>query len=201
MVTTVYIVRHAHARGNEERFFQGCLDTDLSKKGEEQLLELSKRFSKISLDKIFSSDLLRAKKTAQAVKTGAGFKGEILFLKELREMSFGSLEGVSIDSFYKDSQFEEKSKLWDNQPESFSCENGETMEEVFLRMKSAFLDILNQNKGKSLAIVSHGCSIRNLCAFLLGGDISFLKSTPWVHHADFATFKIDENGNVFLSFC
>lgn len=201
MVTRVYLIRHAHAEGNEKRFFQGCLDTDLSEKGNSQLLELSQKFNGIKLDAIFSSDLLRAKKTAEATAKGAGFKGEISFLKELREMSFGSLEGTLIADFYGNPDHKKESDLWDNCPEKFFCQGGETMEEVFERVTSSLTSIISNNIGKNIAIVSHGCALRNICAFLLGGKIEFLKFTPWIKHANFAYFEIDEIGNVILKFC
>ena len=74
MVTKIYLVRHAHAKGNEERFLQGCLDTPLSSKGKSQLEDLKIKFKGRAIDKIYSSDLERARLTAMAIKSGSNFK-------------------------------------------------------------------------------------------------------------------------------
>ena len=59
-LTKIYFVRHCEATGNLNRTFQGSTNTDITDLGAKQLEKLSERFKEISLDKIYSSPLLRA---------------------------------------------------------------------------------------------------------------------------------------------
>ena len=193
MVTKIYLVRHAHAKGNEERFLQGCLDTPLSSKGKSQLEDLKIKFKGRAIDKIYSSDLERARLTAMAIKSVSNFNEEIILKKELREMFFGSLEGEKISRFY--GEFKALSDVWDNNPKEFASPKGESMREVYDRLGLALDEIVSQNKGKTIAIVSHGCAIRNICARFLGG-IGYLGITPWVKHSGYAVLTLDENNSI-----
>ena len=63
-MTKIYVVRHCEALGNVMRIFQGSTDLDISELGAKQLEFLRKRFKNIELDRVISSPLLRARKTA-----------------------------------------------------------------------------------------------------------------------------------------
>ena len=67
-MTRVYIVRHCEAEGNNKRLFQGLTDCDITEMGQKQLDLLCERFSEIHLDKVYTSPLIRARKTAEAVR-------------------------------------------------------------------------------------------------------------------------------------
>lgn len=69
-MTEIYIVRHAEAEGNTNRMFQGSVDTNISENGEKQLERLMKRALDFDVDKIYSSPLKRAQKTAEAFRAG-----------------------------------------------------------------------------------------------------------------------------------
>ena len=66
-MTEIYMVRHCEAIGNVKRLFQGSSDFDISETGEKQLEYLKTRFKDIPIDKVYTSPLIRAKKTALAV--------------------------------------------------------------------------------------------------------------------------------------
>ena len=67
MVTTLYIIRHCQSAGNLTGRFQGRFDAPVSEAGEKQLDLLSLRFRNEHLDAIYSSPLIRAYRTAEAV--------------------------------------------------------------------------------------------------------------------------------------
>ena len=67
MVTTVIIVRHCQSMGNTEGRFQGRFDADVTPVGEQQMELLSLRFRNEKLDALYTSPLLRARRTAEAV--------------------------------------------------------------------------------------------------------------------------------------
>ena len=63
----IYIIRHGETYGNLNG--DGFSETDLTPKGEEQARLLGERFKDKKLDKIYTSPLIRAVKTAKEIKT------------------------------------------------------------------------------------------------------------------------------------
>ena len=90
-MTNIYMVRHCEAMGNVKRLFQGSTDLDISETGEKQLEYLKRRFEEIKLDRVYTSPLIRAYKTALAIIGERNLKPEIN--DGLREMSGGIVEG------------------------------------------------------------------------------------------------------------
>lgn len=62
----IYIIRHGETYGNLNG--DGFSETDLTPKGEEQARLLGERFKDKKLDKIYTSPLIRAVKTAKEIK-------------------------------------------------------------------------------------------------------------------------------------
>src|SRR5258706_4066259 len=90
-LATLYIVRHGESEWNIKHLIQGQKDIVLSKNGKLQAQILAGELKKISFEFIFSSDLLRAKRTAEIV--ALEHKLAVQTAKVLRERSFGKLEG------------------------------------------------------------------------------------------------------------
>lgn len=63
----IYIIRHGETYGNLNG--DGFTETDLSPEGRRQIAFLGKRFKDEKIDKIYSSPLIRAVKTANAVRS------------------------------------------------------------------------------------------------------------------------------------
>lgn len=175
MVTTVYLVRHCEARGNIDREFHGSFDSDISENGKEQLRRLSKRFRDIPLDAVYSSPLKRAHLTAQAINEHHNLP--VLFDKRLEELRGGLWEGNLWAELPK--LFPESSEAWGSRPHEFEAPEGETMRQLYDRMREAILDIVAANEGKTVAVASHGTAIRNALCWALTGDIARLADIPW----------------------
>jgi broad specificity phosphatase PhoE len=63
----IYIIRHGETYGNLNG--DGFAETDLTPNGRNQIAFLGKRFKDINIDKIYTSPLIRAVKTANAVRS------------------------------------------------------------------------------------------------------------------------------------
>ena len=61
----VFMVRHGESETNRNGLWTGWLDVSLTEKGREEALQVGKMLSKINFDKIYVSDLSRAKVTAE----------------------------------------------------------------------------------------------------------------------------------------
>ncbi|MBO5211282.1 MAG: histidine phosphatase family protein [Clostridia bacterium] len=195
-MTKIYLVRHCEALGNLRRVFQGTTDLDITDLGEKQLEKLSERFDGIKLDKIYSSPLIRAYKTALAIKGNRDIEIEIY--KDLSEIDGGIIEGKPFtDTLEKDPVLKE---IWLNHPEDFAPEGGEPMRESYQRITNAFWDIVNQNKGKTVALATHGGIIRCLLCKLIYDDISKLITVPLFDNTAVGYIEIDDSNKIELKF-
>lgn len=93
---TFYIVRHGETEWNRRGLVQGHTDTDLNELGETQAKERAEHFRSIKFDAVFSSDLTRARRTAQILVQGRPLR--LQTTPVLREQYWGKWEGHSFDS-------------------------------------------------------------------------------------------------------
>ena len=161
MVTTIYLIRHGEAMGNVNGIFQGHTDCEISSKGKIQLECLKERCKEIEYDVIFSSPLKRAIETAEAVNFYHDLP--IQTDKGLMEINGGIFEGKKWDEL--PNLYPEAYDLWTNQHSKFTVEDGESMESVFNRITLTVTKLAARNRGKKIAIVSHGCAIRNFLCY------------------------------------
>src|ERR1700691_1369855 len=92
-MSRVLFIRHAET--DMAGRFCGHSDPDLNDKGRMQLTELAHLLSTEAIDAVYSSDLRRAKSTAQAIAEAR--KVPLSLRPALREIDFGDWEGLSWD--------------------------------------------------------------------------------------------------------
>ncbi len=173
--------------------FQGSIDCDITDLGKKQLECLHKRFQNIHIDKVFSSPLIRAKKTAMAAVYGKELE---VFVEPLfTELSVGDMEGMPFREIFE--KYPDFDDTWHNHPEDFCPPNGETMRELYSRMKRGIEKLVldPENEGKTILIASHGGAIRNLNCHILYNDIKMLSKTDW--SVNTAVSLITYNNNKF----
>ncbi len=196
MGTTVYIIRHCEAEGNRTASFQGHVDSDITDIGSHQLKFLAERFKDIHIDKVFSSPLLRAKSTADAV---ADIKGLTTYTdNDLIEIYGGEIENMTYADIYAKWPYVEVS--WVNSPQDFCAPGGESMRKVYERIWHGVKKIIAKNKGKSIVIASHGAAIRCLLCRLIFGDIEKLNSVNWSDNTAVSKLTFDENFNCSIEY-
>ena len=178
------------------RIFQGSTDLDNSEDGEKQLEYLKKRFENIHIDKIYSSPLLRAQKTAKAIKGERQI--EIVLLKELAELHGGVVEGRKFAEAF--ASIPGLADTWDNHPQDFAPPEGESMRHSYERIWEAIKYIIENNKGKTIACASHGGLTRCLTCRLLKNDINELKNIPWSENTAVMLLEADDNMNVTIKY-
>ncbi len=173
----LYLLRHTETVGNEQRLFQGRIDLEISHKGTEQLQLIGQRFENIHIDKVYSSPLPRAVKTARAALGGRTLK--ITEEPLLIEIDGGELEGHHFTEIFAEGS--ELGDAWYNHIESFKAPGGESMKDVYDRAWEGLRKLLSDpdNDGKTILAVSHGAAVRCIICRLLYGDISRLMDTGW----------------------
>jgi alpha-ribazole phosphatase/probable phosphoglycerate mutase len=141
MIKITYFV-HGTTTDNEQKISSGWADVELSNLGIKQAMDLKDLIMDKQFDIVFCSDLKRAIHSAKLT-----FEGDIEIVQDerLRECNYGDFNA-------KPSEIVEPMQE-ENISERFP--NGESYEDVKLRI-SDFLDDLKSNyDGKSVAIVAH----------------------------------------------
>lgn len=156
---TFYIARHGETDWNVKRLIQGHSDTTLNKNGEHQAKQLAQKLKQITFHKVFSSDLLRAKKTAEIIALEK--KIAIETTQALRERTFGKYEGLHISAL---EGLDDILKKLDRK-KRFSYKHAdevESDEELIGRLIPFLRQVSAGNHEKNILIVSHGGVIRAL---------------------------------------
>lgn len=148
----IYIVRHGQTDWNITGKIQGHTDIELNKQGENQALIVKEKLNGIKFDKVFSSPLKRALKTAQLI-----YDGEIIIDERLKERYNGELEGKNKNDVKVFPDF--------NDPNE-TMYNIESLTNFRNKIKSFVDDIKTNYKGKNVLIVTHaGVCIYIKCYF------------------------------------
>lgn len=195
-MTYIYLIRHCEAMGNHKRLFQGSTDCDISEIGAKQLKYLKERFRNIRLDAVYSSPLLRAQKTAQAVAYGKGL--DIITRKNLAELHGGVVEGRPFQEAFN--SIPGLADAWNNHPQDFAPEDGEAMRDAYVRIYDEVIALARQNRDKTIAATSHGGVLRCLMCRVLYNDITRLKDVPWCENTAVTLLKIDDNDKISVEF-
>ena len=157
-----YIVRHGQTDFNTLGYYQGCLlNPSLNEYGIEQAKRLRQKLSDngISADKVFSSPLRRAYETARRLTP---FFTSMIIDDTLIEGDFGIADGVREEEI-KTKLPEEYAKWKDLDNIEFAFQNGQSKEEIGLRISRALWNIYHRyNNLNNILIVSHSCAIRCL---------------------------------------
>ncbi len=151
----IYLIRHGESIGNAKGIHQGQKnDFSLSESGKSQAELLKKRFEDIKIDAAYSSDLKRAKETAEFISKSRNIK--LIIDKRLRERDFGLIgEQKDIMSSWKDFlQYETKKGV---NPREARPIDGESDKDHFDRVYSFFEDLKkNHDEKETVLVVGHG---------------------------------------------
>jgi len=200
MFTTLYLIRHGQSQGNI-RYTQGFgleagkLGTPLSDEGIKQAQQLANNLKYISVGAIYSSPLLRAKQTAEILAKDKNI--EIIYNNNLRERDRGNLNGNSesevrqtYKALYGDPNVLSISEMWNYQLYS-DMETALTAVERFINV---LIEIVINNEGKTVLVISHGNVIRS---FLVKIGYAAFKQIPQDSLENTGYVKIETDGISF----
>lgn len=154
---TIYIARHGETEWNIEKRVQGHKDSPLTENGARQLKDLAAGLRSVHFDAIFSSDLLRARRTAEAVALERSIVVKTTQL--LREHNYDIYEGKKVDDLRRELKeaFEEYERLSDVDKFRYRLiPNGETDEEIAIRFITFLREVAVAYENKTVMVVSHG---------------------------------------------
>lgn len=166
-MTEIIIIRHGETEWNKTGRFQGHSDVPLSAEGRAQAAMLGKNLAVDHVDMIYASDLTRAMETAAPLAQRFGL--EVISDPQLRELNFGAWEGRNFNDVNAENPNAMKNFYTD--PEQADIPESEPFPEFQRRIAGRVREIVAQERGKRIVIVSHGASIRILLADLLSMPI------------------------------
>lgn len=147
-MTTLGFIRHGTTDWNISGRLQGQNDIPLNDAGKWQARMLGSRLMKERWDAVVSSDLIRAKETADIIAAIAGF-GPVRAERRLRERTHGRLDGTTL---------EERIAEWGEQWKSLD-HGVESDERLFERGIACLTELSAEYEGKKVLVVTHGAFI------------------------------------------
>jgi len=179
----IYFTRHGETEWNVKKLIQGIVDIPLNKKGEEQAKILGEKLKNIKFDAVFSSNLIRAKRTAEIILLEK--KLAVQTTKALRERYFGKYQGQSFGDKNSKNILSLISKL-KLVPQSVKNEI-ESDEAIIGRLFTFLREITVAYQGKTVLVVTHG-----------GPILTLLIHLGWSTYENFSEGGIDNLSYVIL---
>ncbi len=158
---TIYIVRHGQTDWNVSKTSQGQIDIPLNKVGEAQAFDLGEKLKQIHFDAFFTSDLIRAKRTAEILNIERQLA--IQTTEALRERNFGTYQGKPIDEAHN--RLYKLLEDYKDHPHIIES-NVETNEQIVSRALTFIREMSVEYGGKTVLLVSHGGLMRTLLVHL-----------------------------------
>ncbi|AUG58347.1 alpha-ribazole phosphatase [Acetivibrio saccincola] len=161
------LIRHGQTDSNKRRTYVGWTDVELNEEGIRQARNLKEKLKNLSVDKIYSSPLKRARKTAEIINEN--FNLDIHYDNNLKERNFGIWDDLTDDEIKKlnEKEYNAWQKDWKNYP----VKGGESGMDSYERVIKFTENILNSFDSGRILIVSHLGTIRFMLSYLLGMGI------------------------------
>lgn len=160
MTLTLHLVRHGQTAWNREGRVQGQIDVPLDDVGLRQAHEIAAALRARPIGAIYTSDLTRARQTAQPLARALGIDPRDE--PALRERGFGLAAGRPRAEIVR----EEDISLPQSLDHSFP--GGESVRELYARVAAFLQSLLEAPPARELALFTHGGSMRVARAFLAG---------------------------------
>lgn len=189
-MTTLILIRHGESQANRQGVFAGQIDPDLESKGVKQAQLTAKYISEnYNVDKIYSSDLQRAYKTALCLAKEVNT--DVIKNEKLREISAGQWEGKKFSELV--TEYPMEYDMWMTHIGYAGCVGGENVKQLGERIMNALTQIAEENDGKTVAIATHATPIRAAQSIIESGSVENMENIPWASNASVTVFKYDNN--------
>jgi 2,3-bisphosphoglycerate-dependent phosphoglycerate mutase len=152
MSTRLVAIRHGETAWNRDTRIQGHTDIPLSEHGHWQAKHMALALQGEGIDAIYTSDLIRASQTAQALAEVLNVP--LLAEVGLRERHFGRFEGLTHDEIMASHPHE--GRRWRQREPSYGPEGGEVLQAFYDRVVGTADALAAAHKGQTIAMVAHG---------------------------------------------
>jgi probable phosphoglycerate mutase len=162
-----YVIRHGETLWNTQRRMQGHADSPLTEKGLTQAQDRAKELAQVPFTEIFSSDLLRAQRTAEIIALEHNLA--VTSNQLLRERAFGAYEGKTVEEYQEllKDMLQQLETLGEKEQFTFKVSQDiESDEEVMMRMITFLRQTAIAYPQKTIGVVCHGGIMRALLVHL-----------------------------------
>lgn len=155
-MTRLILVRHGETDWNRQLRFQGQVDVPLNATGREQAGRVARRLGDVAIDRVVSSDLSRARQTAEPLAELLARRGapDAIESALLREQSFGLVDGMSVDEIKR--QHPAAWNEWVGFDADWAFDKGESTRRFHARVLQGLQELVMAHPGQTLAVVTHG---------------------------------------------
>ena len=151
-LTRILAIRHGQTDWNAQQRVQGHTDIPLNGQGMAQALRVVDALRAEPVAAIHSSDLLRARQTAEPAARALGLT--VRLHERLRERGFGEFEGHTYAQI--EARWPQAALAWRRRDPDFAAPGGETLATFQARCVSAVLELAAESEGQTIAVVAHG---------------------------------------------
>lgn len=188
-MTRIILIRHGQSQANAASLFAGLSDFDLTELGHRQAALAAEYLRpRERVDRIYSSDLLRAYHTA--LPFGAAYGLPVEKDEGLREIFGGDWERLSFPQIAE--QYPDAFDVWVNDYSHSRPVNGESTEEVYRRVVPHICALAEENDGKCILLATHATVVRAFHAFAEGLRADETGSVPFAHNASINIFSYEK---------
>ena len=167
------LIRHGVTAWNQQRRFQGQIDTPLSEEGHQQAMLTARHLSMISqaqpINAIYASDLKRAWSTAEPIARLLGLP--ILKQSLLRERHYGVFEGKTHEELQLEGLQSDYQRWRNREPDFALPQGGESLREFVDRTHRALQSIVAAHQSNErIVAVTHGGFLD--CAYRIASGVA-----------------------------
>ncbi len=182
MAVRIIYVRHAESLWNPIGKYQGRLDPELSERGHKQAQLLALSLKKYNPTALYTSPLKRTYMTAEYISKELGL--DINVDEDIIEIDHGEWSGMLVEEVKE--KYPDMFRQWLYEPETIKFPHGETLIDVYNRVKNFQEKMLEKHDGETIIAVSHTVPIR--ASFVAGLDLPLAKF--WSFGCDNASYSI-----------
>jgi broad specificity phosphatase PhoE len=162
--TQLYLVRHGEAESNATSRFGGWSPVPLTERGRRQAEAAARALATRLPTAIISSDLVRARETAEPIAAACGLP--LALDERLRERSVGVFDGLLFSE--AEARYPEAwARMLARDPDAVP-ERAETVDQVFARVTAAIDAIVAAHTGGRVIVVTHGIALFHMFAHVVG---------------------------------
>lgn len=165
----VILLRHGATDWNIQGRCQGSTDRELSETGVRQAKLVAASLSQRKISAVYSSGLLRARRTAQLISEPHGLAVHIEH--DVRELDHGALEGLTFNEIKE--RYPDFIQKWRTEPANLRVPGGERLSAVQQRALAGLQRIAGgHGPSDTLVVVTHNFPILGIICHVTGTDLN-----------------------------
>lgn len=187
-MTDLTLVRHGETGWHAEHRYAGTSDIALTERGRQQAERLAGWAEQAGLDAVWTSPLVRASDTADAVARATGLRARTD--ERLTELDYGEAEGLTGAEMTE--RFGGVRQAFEQDPVAHHLPGGEDPRHAVERMTACLTAITGEHPDGRVLLVGHGTINRLVLCHLLGLPLRhYRRHFPVVRNCGLTTIRWD----------